>query len=176
MRLARLLMVSISAMVGVGSVHANDPCAAFTWDVRHEQTLFATEPQTLVAGEKLAASPTLTIDHLFQLKLRGQSEVTFAAPPGRRPPGDGTYGGLARLTVDTAGVYRVSLDQPLWVDAVVDGAVLAAKDFQGRKACNAPHKVVEFLLPAGTPVTLQLSGGHTPAVKITVTRAPAHAP
>jgi len=175
-RLIAWFMVSVAVMVGGESAHADDPCAAFTWDVRHERILFAKEPQAAVDGEALATSPTLATEKLYQLNLRRQAEVTFAAPPGKKSAGDGTYGGLAKLTVDTAGVYRLSLDQPLWVDVLANGAVLPAKDFQGRKACNAPHKIVEFFLPAGTPITLQFSGGSIPAVKITVTHGPAQAP
>jgi hypothetical protein len=175
-RLITSFMVSVAVMVGGESAHANDPCAAFTWDVRHERTLFAKQPESAVAGEALVTSPTLVTDKLYQLTLKGQSEVIFAAPPGRKPPSDGTYGGLARLTVDRAGVYRVSLDQPLWVDVVANGTVLQAKDFQGRKDCNGPHKIVEFVLPAATPMTLQFSGGLIPTVKITVTHDPTQSP
>src|SRR5262249_25917633 len=35
---------------------------------------------------------------------------------------------------------------------------------------NAPHKIVEFLLPAKTPITLQFSGSRVRDVKVTVTR------
>jgi hypothetical protein len=68
-------------------------------------------------------------------------------------------------------VYRISLDQPLWVDVIADGAMVPAKDFQGRRGCNAPHKVVEFLLPARVPITLQFSGGNASTVKVTVTHS-----
>jgi hypothetical protein len=170
-RLIALFGVSVSLIGGLKPAHADDPCAAFTWDVRHERTLFTQAPQAVVAEQALAVSPTLATDQLYQLKLRRQSEVSFATPPGRKPD-DGTYAGLARLTVDTTGVYRVALDQPLWVDVLANGSLVRAKDFQGRPGCNAPHKIVEFLLPARTPITLQFSGGSTPTVEVTVTRSP----
>ena len=77
------------------------------------------------------------------------------------------FAGLVRLTVETAGVYRISLDQPLWVDVIANGTVVPAKDFQGRSGCNAPHKIVEFQLPAASPITLQFSGSNVPVVKAT---------
>jgi len=157
----------------VPSSYADDPCATFTWDVAHERTLFGREPQSLAAGQALAASPLLMIDRLYRLQLKGQSEVTFVAPPGGKTPRDArTYAGLALFAADTGGVYRIALDQRLWVDVVVNGSLVPAKGFQGRPGCNTPHKIVEFVLPAKTTATLQFSAGSMPRAKVTVTRSP----
>jgi hypothetical protein len=142
-------------------------------DVRNERALFGNKPQVLTGGQTLAASPTLAADRLYQVELRPQSEVTFLEPPGRKRGDGASFAGLARLTVETAGVYRIALDQPLWVDVIANGTLVPAKDFQGRPGCDAPHKIVEFVLPAQVPVTLQFSGGSVAAVKVTVTRSPA---
>ena len=151
-----------------------DPCTAFTWDVTHERTLFRQEAQNLAAGNAAAAAPTLATDRLYQLQLRAQTEVAFATQPGKKMPDEGkTYAGLASLTVATGGVYRIALDQALWVDVIADDSLVQARDFQGRPGCNAPHKIVEFLLPAGKRITLQFSGGRVSTVKVTVTRSPA---
>jgi len=153
---------------------ADDPCAAFTWDIRHERTLFAHEARQLAAANAAAASPTLTTDRLYQLQLKAQPEITFITRPGKKVPNEGeTYAGLASLSVETAGVYRIALDQPLWVDVIANDSLVQAKDFQGHPGCKAPHKIVEFLLPARIPITLQFSGGRVPTVKLTVTRSPA---
>ena len=164
--------VAVTLAGGLRIAHADDePCAGFTWDVRHEQALFGNEPQPLTAGQSPAALPSLSADRLYRVELRGESEVKFLKPPGRKRDDRGGYAGLARLTVDTDGVYRISLDQPLWVDVIADGAMVPAKDFQGRRGCSAPHKVVEFLLPARVPITLQFSGGNASTVKVTVTHS-----
>jgi hypothetical protein len=152
-------------------VLADDPCATFSWDVGHERTLFSQEPQTVDAGQSAASAPALTADRLYQLQLQERPAITFAAPPGGKPPGEQSWGGLARLRLDTSGVYRIALDQAVWVDILVNGSPVGARDFQGRPGCSAPHKVVEFLLPGEAPITLQFSGAHTPAVKVSVTRA-----
>ena len=166
------LSVALTLAAAFRLADANDdPCGAFTWDVHHERALFATKPQILTGGQTVAAAPTLTVDRLTQVELKGQSEVRFPEPPGKKRGAGQAYAGLARLTVDTEGVYRISLDQPLWVDVIANGAVIPAKYFQGRPGCNAPHKVVEFVLPARLPITLQLSGGGVTTVRITVTRA-----
>ncbi len=161
-------------MAGVAPLaRADDACAGFTWEVGHERKLFAGEGQSLAAGSTLAASPSLSTDRLYQLELPRQSEVKFVASPGRHRPPDGLYAGLARLTVDTGGAYRISLDQSLWVDVIANGLAIQAKAFQGRPGCSAPHKIVEFVLPAGTSLTLQISGGSVPTARIAVTRPPA---
>jgi hypothetical protein len=67
------------------------------------------------------------------------------------------YGGLALLQVAVPGAYRISADQPLWIDVAFNGALLKPQDFQGRRGCNAPHKIVEFQLPMGVQLTLQIS-------------------
>jgi hypothetical protein len=166
------LSLTVTLAAAVSLAHADDPCAAFTWDVHHERALFGTKPQILTGGQTVAASPTLAADQLYQVKLTAQAEVKFLEPPGRKRGDGAAFAGLVGLKVQTAGVYRVSLDQPLWVDVIANGAVVPAKDFQGRHGCDAPHKLVEFLLPAGSPITLQFSGGSVPVVKVTVTRSP----
>jgi len=152
---------------------AEDPCAAFTWNVSRERTLFGHEAQSLAAGNAVSAAPTLATDRLYQLQLRAQTEVAFATQPGKKMPDEGkTYAGLASLTVETGGIYRIALEQALWVDVIADDSLVPARDFQGRPGCNAPHKIVEFLLPARKPVTLQFSGSRASGVKVTVTRPP----
>jgi hypothetical protein len=162
--------------VVTSAVRAADPCAGFAWDVDHERTLFATEAKALPAGTAVASSPALSVDRLYQLQMSSQSEVTFAAPPGKKMLIDGAHAGLAILTVEKSGVYRISLDQSFWLDVVANGALVGSKDFQGRAGCSAPHKIVEFVLPAGAPLTLQFSGATSQTLRVTVTRSPAQAP
>jgi len=170
------LLLSLSLAASAGRAYADDPCGAFTWDVHHERSLFGNEPKNLTAGQTAAALPTLSADQLYQVELRSQSEVKFLEPPGKKPADGAAFAGLIRLTVETAGVYRISLDRPLWVDVITNGTVIPARDFQGRPGCNAPHKIVEFVLPARIPITLQFSGARVSAVKAAVTRSPDQTP
>jgi len=155
---------------------ADDPCAAFSWDVHHERQLFGQEAVDLASGRTAEEAPALTPDRLYELELRAQPLVSFAAPPSRTWPTEATYAGLARLTVEAAGVYRIALDQPAWVDVLVNGAALQVRDFQGRPGCSTPHKIVEFALPAGKPLLLEFSASVTPSIKVTVSRSPVQAP
>jgi hypothetical protein len=150
--LAAFVVLSVTATV----VRADDPCGEFAWDVTRERALFGAEP--------------------YQRTLSPQANVTFAVTPAKKARTDGSLAGLGRLTVDTSGNYPVSLDRPVWVDVVSNGTLLRSRDFQGRPGCQAPHKIVEFVLPAGVALQLQISGAADPVVRVTVTRSPAPVP
>lgn len=151
---------------------AGDPCAGFAWDVHHERTLFGAKPLSLAAGKDAVSSPALTTDRLYELKMSALPQVAFAVAPGRRSASAAAYGGLATLTVAQPGVYRISINRPFWVDVLADGAAIRARDFQGRPGCNAPHKIVEFVLPAATRLTLQFSGDAASTIRVAVSRPP----
>jgi hypothetical protein len=171
-----LLLLALGAAAGARAEPAVDPCGTFNRDVRHERTLFAGQAQPLAAGTAAATAPPVIAERLYELKLHRRAEVTFALPPAqRRPPPAAGYAGLVTLRVDAAGLYRVALNQAFWIDVVAQGVSIQSSGFEARRGCAAPHKVVEFMLPANTPLTLQLSGGITPTLTLTVTRAPAAA-
>jgi hypothetical protein len=170
--LNQMLLLVLLAFAPLASLHAEGGCGDFTWDVAREHALFASAPSALSAATSPAAAPRLKDETLFEIVLTEASKVNFAVAPGKSPPADGLYAGLLRLTAASAGVYRVSLDQSVWVDVVADGAALRARDFQGRSGCDAPHKIVEFALPANASLILQLSGARSQRVRIAVTRAP----
>jgi hypothetical protein len=169
--LAVLLWLTLAA-----AARADDPCAAFSWDVHHERELFGQAPHSLSAASTPGTAPALTADQLYELKLVKESQVSFAAAPGGKHSATGTYAGLARLSVPSAGLWRISLDGKFWIDVLAQGTPIQSQDFQGRPGCDAPHKIVEFTLPAGTPLMLQFSGGSSATLKIAVTRSPPRAP
>ena len=155
---------------------ADDPCAASAWDVTQERALFQQAPEVLTAGKTPAKLPALTPGRLYELKLSAQPQVTFALPPGKKRQVPGAYAGLARLTLERDGVYRIAVGAPVWVDVAADGAFIEARDFHGRHGCDAPAKLVEFVLPAATALTLQFSASDAARLQVTVTRAPPPTP
>jgi len=167
-----LLALGVLLPLAARAADAGDPCAGFTWDVRHERALFGGTPQSLAAGTTTANAPALSPDKLYELQLSALSLVTLAVPAGRHASSPGAGAGLATLTLAQAGLYRISLDVPIWVDVIAGSNALRSQDFQGRPGCNAPHKIVEFVLPAATRLTLQLSGDSAKAVKVAVSRSP----
>lgn len=158
---------------GAGSSAAvpADPCAAFSWDVSRERALFGEVPQKVAAGATPADAPAISPDRLYELALVPLAQVRFAAAPGKSPSTE-AHAGLATLSLPSAGVYRIALDQSSWVDVIARGTAIASRDFQGRPGCHAPHKIVEFELPAATPLTLQFSAGDAATLRVAVLRAP----
>jgi hypothetical protein len=154
-----------------------EPCDGFGWNVSRERVLFASTAQPMLAGHDAASSPLLATERLYDLQLTPQDQVAFVRSPGKKKPADGAFAGIARLRLDSAGNYRISVDQPFWIDVIAAGQVLASSDFQGRAGCQAPHKIVLYSLPGGQELLLQVSGTASPRARLTVTRAePAPAP
>jgi hypothetical protein len=166
--ITRLFLCSIVAAALPAA--AQDGCAQFKWDVAHERALFAKQPIPATAGKDVQSAAAIAADQLYELHLIPQQQVAFSVAP-KKTAAAGAYAGLARLTLPTAGAYRVSIDSPLWIDIVVNGAALPAKDFEGQHGCSAPHKIVEFDLSAGESV-VQLSNAAQSNIRLTVTASP----
>ncbi|HEY1891044.1 MAG TPA: hypothetical protein VGG63_11595 [Steroidobacteraceae bacterium] len=172
-RLAAFLTVA-TLISGAPVALAAGTCTGFKWDVRHEQALFATRPEDRKAGGAAASAPVIALDRLYRFQLTPQGNVTFAVPPGKMRHMDGAYAGLVRLHIAAAGLYRIALSQPFWVDVLEKGTLIASSDFTGARGCSAPHKVVLYQLAAGDQL-LQVSGWAAPQAELTVTRVPAGA-
>ncbi|HVO46494.1 MAG TPA: hypothetical protein VMT29_09180 [Steroidobacteraceae bacterium] len=145
------------------------PCGGFTWNVSHELALFAAAPTPGKAGSDVSQAPVLQTDRLYELSLTAQEKVHYAVPPGKKALADGATGGLIRFRVESAGPFRIALDRPFWVDVVAAGKLIAARDFQGRPGCEAPHKIVEFILPAHQDLVLQFSHAVNSRVRVSIT-------
>ncbi len=169
-RLAMLLALLAS---GASAAFAGTDCVDFKWDVSKERSLFAQAPMQLTAGKDPKSAPALVPDRLYKLRLAVQDQVVFSAPPGSKITGTPAFAGLAALTVDAPGPYRIAIDLPIWIDVVADGNLVQPTDYQGQRACGAPHKIVVFDLTASHPLILQLSHAFEDDVLLTVTAAPA---
>jgi hypothetical protein len=165
--------IFLAMMLGAaGPALADDSCRDFKWDVSAERALFAGTATTLASGTDLKSAPTIEPNHFYQLQLKPQDQVSFAAAPGKKTQPAGVYAGLARVKISQPGSYRFALDAPFWIDVVSSGTLLAAQDFQGQHDCTAPHKIVEFDLAASQSLVLQLSGAISDSVRLTITHTP----
>jgi hypothetical protein len=176
MKLLRMLWISLlSASTYAGpamAVSVDDPCAGFTWNVARERALFAQAAVGLAAAKDSSSLRPLSADKLYQLQLAPQEQVTFPVPPGKKTQIEGVFAGLAGFQVTVSGAYRISADMPLWIDVISEGKILPSKDFQGQRGCYAPHKIVEFVLPAAQQLILQLSGASEANVHLSITQSP----
>jgi hypothetical protein len=172
---ATVLVLSANGLLTGGgyALAADDPCGGFSWNVTHERSLFAGKARSEKAGSELANAPAIGTDHLYELALTAQDQVHFRTPPGKQLKPDGAHAGLVRLKVAKAGLYRISVDQPFWIDVVSGDELVHSTDFQGVAGCKAPHKIVQFLLPASQDLVLQVSGLPSAQARLAVTFAPA---
>lgn len=171
-----LTLLGLSAVLVTSPALAAQPCDGFAWDVRQERTLFASPSQSVAAGANVASAAMLLADHLYRLALAPQPQVSFASVPEKKMLTDGAFAGLAVFQVAAPGTYRIAMEQPFWIDVVLDGHPLPSKDFQGAPGCNAPRKIVEFDLPAAKNLILQFSGATSASTLVTITRAPSPNP
>ncbi len=160
-----------SALGPSATFGATNPCTGFRWNVEHERALFGSVARSEVAGRDAASAPIIVADRLYDLALTPQQDVHFLQRPEKRALTDGAYAGLTRLRVATAGLYRISIDGPFWIDVIAKDQIVESRDFAGRGGCGAPRKIVVYELPAGSLV-LQLSGAISPRVRVTLTRVP----
>jgi hypothetical protein len=165
--------VLIAAWSAGAPALADETCVDFKWDASHERTLFAGSATPLAAAPDSKSAPALLLNHLYELKLSKQEQVSFAVTPGKKSPREGSYGGLVSFKIPASGSYRVAIDMPFWIDVVADGALVAATDFQGQHGCSSPHKIVQFELLGTRPFFLQLSNAAPESVRLTITATPA---
>ncbi len=159
-----------AALAPAAFAAAGRVCPAYPWNVSREVALFAGAPTTVHAGVNSSRPLAIGTDRLYAIRLAPESGVRFALPPGRRRPAPGDEAGILALSVPAAGLYRISIDAPFWIDVVAQGRLLQPTAFHGSRACPGPHKMGVFALPRGT-VLLQLSGYGKASVRLTVTRA-----
>jgi hypothetical protein len=152
------------------SAFADDPCAAFKWDVTQERALFAKAVAPSPAGKDRASAPTATPNRLYQLELLPVSQVVFAAGPGKSSPPE-AFAGILTLNISASGKYRIAIDAPLWIDIVADGKLIAPSDYEGQHGCAAPRKIVEFKLDASQRLILQVSGAIERVARLTIVPA-----
>ena len=165
-------IVLATAFAASAPVLADESCVDFKWDVAQERALFGGSATALTAAADPKSAPALLLNHLYELKLLRQEQVSFAVTPGKKGPREGSYGGLVTFKIPASGGYRVAIDMPFWIDVVSNGALVAASDFQGQHGCSSPHKLVQFDLLGTRPFFLQLSNAAPDSVRLTITSAP----
>jgi hypothetical protein len=176
-----LLAALLIAYPGIASAEVaaipSVDCRVGDWDMSAEQRLFQSDPTRISAGVGgKAPLPQIAIGTLFELQLAPQKDVVFVAAPSRRLLAEGSFAGIARFSVPAAGLYRITIDGPFWIDVISGTIALDSNDFGGRQTCPLFRKSVEYALLADTPLVLQLNGAARAVVRVTVVASARHAP
>lgn len=155
-----------------GLANAEDPCAGFKWDVSREKALFAGPAAAVESADGPGKAPTVETGRLYELALRPQESLRFAAPPSKKMLADGASAGIVKFRVPRAGSYRVALSRGFWVDVIEGQNVIPSSDFGGVPGCESPRKLVLYPLPADRDLFLQLSGASEEKVRVSITEVP----
>ena len=147
----------------------DEGCGAFSRDLAHELRLMrgVAVPANAVSGENRAL-PQLKLDTYYAVSLAPQERMHFTARPSRATKASSLRGGAFRFEVPTAGRYRVSISSRHWID-IVDAKTVVESVAHFGSGCELVHKIVEFDLPSGRPLTLQLSGHDDAMISLAIT-------
>jgi len=148
-------------------------CEAFTWDVTRELTALQTPATPIAVGTGADNVVRIELETHYKARLHPQSEVAFAATPGKPMLDDDAFAGLLTFQVPTDGRYRAAITSGHWIDMVDHGQTVPTVDFQGRHACPLVHKIVQFDLEAGRDLVLQFAAGSASEVGVVIAPAPA---
>lgn len=146
-------------------------CSAFSRDLAHELKILrgTAVPANAVSGKRVAL-PQIKLDTYYAVSLAPQELLHFAAKPGRASKTPSLRGGAFQFEVPTPGRYRISISSRHWIDVVDERTAIESVGHFG-PGCELVHKVVEFDLPSGRPLTLQLSGHDDAMISLAITAA-----
>jgi len=147
-------------------------CETFTWDVTRELTTLQTPATAIAAGTGADNVVRIELDTHYKARLSPQSDVTFAAPPGKPMLDDDALAGMLTFQVPASGRYRAAITSGHWIDMVDGGKTVPTVDFQGRHSCPLVHKIVQFDLEAGRDLVLQFAAGSASEVGVVIAAAP----
>lgn len=116
------------------------------------------------------AAAQLRVGQAVRLSLHPANEIRYPAAPGKT----GGNGGLAEVTIEEAGNYRVALGAPAWIDLVGDGKALTSIAHGHGPKCSTIRKMVDFTLKPGR-YTLTISANPSDQTQALVVRLPAQA-
>lgn len=151
-------------------------CQTAGWDMNREIAAFRSSAPSVAAGTSAKEARTLEVGLLSALNLKPQADVQFVKPPERPAKPPMPLAGLAQFKVPTTGNYRITVDIPLWLDAVTASSLIPSGTFNGWHECSLFRKTVQYPLQAGQVIVLQFSGAATDLVKVLIEPVPAAAP
>lgn len=129
-------------------------------------------PGQMRAGANAAqrSSAALAVGQAVRIALLPTPQVRYPVRP-EKPGGSVSFGGLVRLDVMDAGVYRVALGSAAWIDLVRDRKALTSIAHGRGPECTGIRKMVDFQLTPGRYI-LQIAANGEPETGVLVSRLP----
>src|SRR5258708_18880655 len=116
------VLLAIAGAAAAAPAFADDACVDFKWDVSQERMLFAGSATPLAAGADAKSAAALQLNHLYEIKLAAQEQVSFAVTPGKTSPREGSHGGLASFKILCSGRSPIAHSNPLLDPIRLEGA------------------------------------------------------
>jgi hypothetical protein len=162
----------VSALaLGAHAQDAAGSCRANGWDMSSEIAAFKSTAENLPAAVAQFNLPPLELGVLYVLKLSAQDGVQYPQPPNQKSLVHSPLGGLATFSVPADGAYRITVDSPLWIDVVGPDGKITPSAYTGWHECRLFRKSVEYTLPGGKPLTVQISEATPELIRIVVEAA-----
>ena len=92
----------------------------------------------------------------LEVQLVPQAEVAILLEPRGEEP-EGSTAATLPLRIEHGGTYRITLDQPAWIDVVGNGTALVSTGHGHAPDCSGIRKFVDFEIGPGD-YEIQLSG------------------
>lgn len=144
-------------------------CGDFTADLHSELKLMSGQLTSITAGSSVADAAQIRAGVAYSVQLLPQHQVHFAVPPAQNRDGEGRSAGVLSLGDLPAGNWRISTDNPVWLDLVAAGQLLNSSSFEMKSGCPTILKTVVYAVPGTSPVVIQVNGATQPSVRILVT-------
>jgi hypothetical protein len=115
------LAATMAIGLGTNRAAAEDlgaSCQAPDWDMAAEIARSRAPRKTSRREARSASLPPLELGVLYVLKLRPQTEVSYLQASNKKSLVQAPLGGLTSFAVAKPGVYRITVDSPLWIDVV----------------------------------------------------------
>jgi hypothetical protein len=162
-------LVVLAAPAGGHSPAADGCGGTATAEYSRELQVMRATAVTLAAPLSGSDSrPRLELERRYAISLLEQAQVSFRAAPARAARGANPRGGVFNFVTGLPGKYRITLTSRHWVD-VIDGTVALESVGHFGPGCALAHKIVEFELPGGREMTLQVSGREDAIVGLAIT-------
>lgn len=163
---------ALLASIGAGPTRAAEDlsasCQSPGWDMGSEISAFKSTAENVASGSAVGALPPLESGVLYVLKLRRQTEVAYLQVSNKKSLVQSPLGGMTSFAVDKPGLYRITVDSPLWIDVVGPAGTIAPSAFMGWHDCRLFRKSVEYTLPGPETYVLQLSEATPELVRVVI--------
>lgn len=124
---------------------------------------------TLPAGNDTSGALAVIAGQAARLDLLPTPRATYRVTP-EKPPATTSHGGIVTFEVPRAGIYRIGLSDPAWIDVVGEGQAVASAAHGHGPKCSGIRKIVDFALAPGRYL-VQISGSEKPTITAMIARA-----